>query len=250
MATTTPTKRPASKMHDKPRKRSRLLSGPVDADAYAAALADVDKTDDACAACTAQYALDIKPLRAARAAARYRLKQLELRLEREREREAWREQVAADARQAKLDQQRAAEAAVRRGASQHARLSYALQIVKRDIDGGETLEFPEDLAWAEKTLRDGGITSVLDVRDRIDAIGGTCACGYKVRDEYCFCKACDAHVPNPDYCPDPEFDHLDSPEARRCELECVLYGHRGRMGLYEAMDLSQQQIDANTRREV
>lgn len=247
--TSTPTKRPASEMPDKPRKRSRLPPGLVDTTAYAAALADMDQADDAYAAYMAQHALNLKPLRAARSAARYRLKQFELRLEQEREREAWRAQQAEDARQAKIDQQRAAEAALRRGASQHARLSNALQIVKLDIDGKQ-LEFPEDLTWAETTLRNGGITSVLDVRDRIDAIGGTCACGHKVRDEYCFCKTCDAHVPNPDYCPDPEFAHVDPAEARRTELESVLYGYSGRMGLCDAMTLSQQQIDAHARREV
>ena len=240
------------------RKRPRLPPGPVDTGAYAAALAAKAEVRARYNAYMAEHKRRRKGLYAEVSEAERLVGLYETRIKEQEEHEAWLAKIAEEAAKAKLDEEKAAAAKVRRGASQHEQLSYALRIVKLDIDG-ETLEFPEDLEWAEKALRDGGITSVLTVRDAIDSVGGTCECGYKVRDEYCQCKNSDCkkyekYVDNPGYFPAPEFDHLgfdDSGlrEARGLEMEAVIYGHQGRKGLYEALKLSQQQIDASSRRE-
>lgn len=246
----TTSQRPAPETPKQPRKRARLPPGPVDTDAYAAALAEQAEVMARYDALMREHKRRRKGLYAEVSKAKYLVRLYETRIKQQEEHEAWLAEMAEEAAKAKLDQEKAAVAKVRRGASHHDQLSYALQILKLHMDG-KTLEFPEDLEWAEKTLRDGGITSVLTVRDAIDAIGGTCdECGYKVRDEWFFCNNCKKHVPNSGYFPGLEFDSMDLCDARRCEMEAVLYGEGGRMGLEEAFKLSQQQIDASSRREV
>ena len=250
---TSPTKRAARpELAEPARKRPRMPPGPVTTEQRAAAIADEAEALAAYNAAMAEHAARIAPIRARRAAARRRRKQIEARLDKQRAQAAasaaWHAQQAADARQAELDRARDAEAAKRRGATMRERYKYALQVVVSDVDG-QTLEFPEDLAWAETTLRNGGITAALDARDRVDAVCGTCpTCGRAVRNEWFHCDACDAHVHPPGcYDPDPEFADHDRP--RRAEAEDALYGYGDSKGWYDAVKLSQAQIDQYTRPE-
>lgn len=249
-ATTTSTKRLASGTPKQPRKRRRLPAGPVDPNAYAAALAEKDKVVAKKKTYMAEHAVRLKEMNAELSNATSLVRLYEARIDEQEKHRAWLAELAKETAKAKLDEERAGVAKVRRGASHHAQLCYALQTVKRDIDG-EPLDFPEDLEWAKKMLRDNGITSVLDICERIYELGGTCSmCGHQVRDEYCLCETCDAHVPNDDgFYPDPAFAHLDWEEARRAELESLLYGYRGGMSLPEAMTFSQAQIDRFARKE-